>query len=414
VKSGGRAVERRPLSSPLQDVRALYICYFGLREPLVQTQVLPYLRELAAEGAKIFLLTFEPERWDHAPWRERLRADGIEWLASKYHKRPTVPATLFDIAAGVIRTVRVARKHRIAILHARGQVPALIGAIAKRFTRAKLLFDVRGLMADEYVEAGNWKAGGWLYRTAKGVDRFLYRSADAFVVLTERLRREQFAAESKPVEVIPCCLDPERFAIGAGERDRIRSLLGASDRTVIVYAGSLGGSYLEREMAEFFAAAKRHDPRVFPLILTHSNPDRMMNRLASLGFSGNDFHIELVAPQFVPKYLAAGDLAVSIVKPGYSKIAMSPTKFAEYLASGLPVIATRGIGDVDEQIERERAGVLLDGLDAASYEKAFTQVQALRNEPELPGRCRAFAASAYDLHSVGGARYSRLYRRLQP
>ena len=24
---------------------ALYICYFGLREPLVQTQVLPYLRE---------------------------------------------------------------------------------------------------------------------------------------------------------------------------------------------------------------------------------------------------------------------------------------------------------------------------------------------------------------------------------
>jgi len=24
----------------------LYICYFGIREPLVQTQVLPYLREL--------------------------------------------------------------------------------------------------------------------------------------------------------------------------------------------------------------------------------------------------------------------------------------------------------------------------------------------------------------------------------
>ena len=26
--------------------KTLYICYFGLREPLVQTQVLPYLREL--------------------------------------------------------------------------------------------------------------------------------------------------------------------------------------------------------------------------------------------------------------------------------------------------------------------------------------------------------------------------------
>ena len=32
--------------------KTLYICYFGLREPLVQTQVLPYLRELLREGEK--------------------------------------------------------------------------------------------------------------------------------------------------------------------------------------------------------------------------------------------------------------------------------------------------------------------------------------------------------------------------
>ena len=41
---------------------ALYICYFGLREPLVQTQVLPYLRELARGGVRMSLLTFEPDR----------------------------------------------------------------------------------------------------------------------------------------------------------------------------------------------------------------------------------------------------------------------------------------------------------------------------------------------------------------
>ena len=50
-------------------LRALYICYFGLREPLVQTQVLPYLCELAGGGVEMSLLTFEPEatrRWTPA------------------------------------------------------------------------------------------------------------------------------------------------------------------------------------------------------------------------------------------------------------------------------------------------------------------------------------------------------------
>ncbi|MEJ7708853.1 MAG: hypothetical protein WKF84_03120 [Pyrinomonadaceae bacterium] len=48
------------------NARTLYLCYFGLREPLVQTQVLPYLREIIKGGCEVFLLTFEPEfdsRW---------------------------------------------------------------------------------------------------------------------------------------------------------------------------------------------------------------------------------------------------------------------------------------------------------------------------------------------------------------
>jgi carbamoyltransferase len=41
------------------DIATLYICYFGINEPLVQTQVLPYLRQLSAAGVRVNLLTFE-------------------------------------------------------------------------------------------------------------------------------------------------------------------------------------------------------------------------------------------------------------------------------------------------------------------------------------------------------------------
>ena len=79
--------------------RALYLCYFGLRQPLVQTQVLPYLRELVAGGIEMSLLTFEPElkkSWNAgsiAEWRQRLQEDGIEWHMLPYHKRPSLTAT---------------------------------------------------------------------------------------------------------------------------------------------------------------------------------------------------------------------------------------------------------------------------------------------------------------------------------
>ena len=46
--------------------RTLYICYFGVRQPLVQTQVIPYLLEIAKDRIEISLLTFEPdfrEKW---------------------------------------------------------------------------------------------------------------------------------------------------------------------------------------------------------------------------------------------------------------------------------------------------------------------------------------------------------------
>src|SRR5207244_9415962 len=46
------------------EIRTLSVCSFGLREPLVQTQVLPYLRELSRAGAKVWLLTFEPSSTD--------------------------------------------------------------------------------------------------------------------------------------------------------------------------------------------------------------------------------------------------------------------------------------------------------------------------------------------------------------
>jgi glycosyltransferase involved in cell wall biosynthesis len=400
------------------DLGALYVCYFGLREPLVQTQVLPYLRELARGGVRMSLVTFEPEletRWNEASiadWKDRLRRDGIDWHLLRYHRRPTLPATLYDIVRGAWRVAMLARRERLDVLHGRSHVGTAIAMLARPFCGARAIFDIRGLLAEEYVESGHWKPDSYLVRLVAAAERWLCRSADGFVVLTERVRDRLFPTpppRGQPVAVIPCCVDLDRFGrVTAGDRDVLRRALGISDRVVFVHAGSLGGAYAPGETVAFLAAARDADPRAFLLVLSHEVSQPLVEALERAGFSTNDYRILAVAPHEVPGYLNAADAGLAIVHPGPARDATSPTKVAEYLAAGRPVVAT-AIGDLDRFIERARIGTILRGFDRAALGTAVEAINALWRDPELAGRCRREAETRFDLATIGGPSYRRLY-----
>jgi glycosyltransferase involved in cell wall biosynthesis len=407
-------------------MRTLYLCYFGLREPLVQTQVLPYLREIGRSGADVSLLTFEPamrrswtrEGLDQA--RDRLRADGIRWFALPYHKSPSMPATLYDMANGARLVVRLVRRHAIDTLHARSHVACIMGAMAKRLTGARLIFDIRGLMAEEYVDAGTWPEGGYLYHLAKAAERRLLKVSDGFVVLTERAREVLFPGaedtdpRGRPIEVIPCCVDFRRFrSAGEGARDRLRAELGVTGRRVVVYVGALSGWYMTEEMADFLDEARRQDASTFALVLTQSPPEWVTGPLLRRGLSAGDYLVRTVSPETVPSYLRAADVALSFIKPCYSKLSSSPTKVAEYLAAGLPVVSSSGIGDMDAVLEGDRVGVLVRRFDREAYRQALQAVEGLRQEDGFADRCLASARDRFDLEQVGGVRYRRLYQRVR-
>ena len=143
-------------------LRSLYICYLSLEDPLVETQVVAYLEGLARRGHTIHLLTYEPRL--SAERKRRLRADlarrGIAWHSLRYHKRPSLPATVYDALVGALVAARLVRRHRLDAIHARSHVPAATGLIVRRLTGCRLIFDIRGLLADEYVDAGRWPRGG--------------------------------------------------------------------------------------------------------------------------------------------------------------------------------------------------------------------------------------------------------------
>jgi glycosyltransferase involved in cell wall biosynthesis len=413
----------------------------------VQTQVLPYLREVRnveEDPLRVSILTFEPPS---SPDTESIRSDlafeGIEWYSLPYHKSPSVIATGWDILRGTLFVQRHVNRTRPDIVHGRGHVPTLMGALGRKLSKHEptLLFDIRGFFPEEYTDAGIWPENGVMYRAAKRVEQWLLKQSDGFVVLTDKARKILFPETEpgsslddakvraprsanmirrtgegyrdrvgRPVEVIPCCVDFTRFAEANGQsRDDVRLELGVGDRRVLAYVGSFGGWYLTNEMLNFVKVAKEHDARTLVLILTARNEDQVAAKLRSMDIADEDFLVKSVNPADVPLYLRATDLAVSFIKACYSKQSSSPTKIAEYLACGVPVVANRGVGDIDELIGGNGIGVLVDDFSDDSYRKALRAIDGLGKVSEV---CRTFAMKEFDLEMIGGKKYRRIYSRL--
>jgi glycosyltransferase involved in cell wall biosynthesis len=343
-----------------------------------------------------------------------LGRSGISWVALRYHKRPSLPATAWDVAAAITVATYLVIRRRIDVVHARSHVPAVPALLLKLLLGRKMIFDLRGTMAEEYVDAGLWRRGGPAYRITRWVERAALCHADAVVMLTSRIR-DQLSPRGtgvvgRKVQVIPCCVDVSLYA--PVDKKEARARLGLGGSRIMVYAGSLGGWYLTDEMVRLFLVARTFDPEMHFLLLTQT-PGVAREALARRGVDERAFSVKTVQPRDVPAHLQAADFAIALIKPAPSKVSSSPTKVGEYLASGLPILANRGIGDVDQVIERREVGVLIEDFGEPSYGKGVTSILALiERDRDLATRCRSAAAEEFSLEKVGVPRYLDVYRRL--
>src|SRR5712664_5000809 len=98
---------RPALPGSLEGRRALFISYNGMLDPLGQSQVIPYLRELSKRGVRFTLLSFERDHAytragleQSADLRQELAESEIDWHWLPYHRSPSLPATGYDVWAG--------------------------------------------------------------------------------------------------------------------------------------------------------------------------------------------------------------------------------------------------------------------------------------------------------------------------
>jgi len=401
-------------------MNTLYISYDGALDPLGYSQVVPYLLHLGQKGVRFTLLTFEKrQKLENKESFNRLKKvlidRGIKWEILKYHKSPTLPATILDISLGCIKGLFIVIRDKVEVIHARsfvGAVPALL--LAKLF-RLKFIFDMRGFWADERVDGLIWKQNGLLYRIAKWWEKIFLLNADWVVCLTEeakRITREFPYLKNKDllIEVIPTCVDIKRFCRRVKD-ERLLNTYNLRDKFIFAYFGSIGTWYMFDEMLNFFKVAKEVYPNSLFLILT---PDKKnaSEKISGQGINPDDYLIEFSSYDDLPRWISIADVCLFFIKPSFSKKSSCPTKFAESLACGLPVITNSGIGDLDVYINGSKIGIMVNRFTRDEYKRIIKQLPEILSDREtVSGNCRKTACDFFSLES-GIDKYWNIYQEL--
>lgn len=398
----------------------LYLSYDGLLEPLGQSQVVTYVTGLAL-AHQLTLVSYEKRRDVREPdkLREmaaRLQACGIRWIRLRYHKRPSFLATGWDVLCGIAIGAAVCARRRIRVIHTRGYVASVVGLCLKRLFRTKLVFDMRGFWADEKVDAGHWRPGSAVYRLAKRWERRFFKGADAIVSLTQA-GVEAFASlgyaipPTTIIEVIPTCADLARFVPGPKD-PALLDQLRLRGRTVVGCVGTLSNWYLREPTLRYLALLARRLEAVTILCVTQEDQARLRTEALAAGIPDAQLVVTQADFAAMPTYLRLMDLGVFFIQASFSKRGSAPTKLAELLATGVPVVINEGIGDSGGIVRDHQVGVVLPALTPPLCEASVEDVRRLLSDPACRLRCRRVAERHFDL-TEGIRRYLEVYRRLE-
>jgi len=404
----------------MSDRPAAYL--FITSESILRTgfsaQVLEPLQDLARNGLVFDLFAYRGMRGGaglSAADRSRVAdvaqalSPGRLWI----HTVPKPAVNLGMTTAATLAAVHLAPSvlgGNQCVCHCRGHMAGLVGVRLKALLpRCRIVFDVRG---DIFAEAET--QGLSLRKGLREEVSRLVESACRITCVSESFRRQivqQYPRAAHKISVIPCTASAALFNYDSQTRHLIRDRLGLDHRLVLVYCGALAKEWqVADQLMRAFRDFRAVEPRAHLLVVT-PDVDLVPQLAARTGIGQGDVTVVKAGHSEVPGYLMAADVGLLLRRRDSVNSVASPTKLAEYLMTGLPVVATEGIGDTDSLFSEHSFGTLVRDLDdeaatntamrgvatmAFSEEDRFARAQTaarlLSSEAYLPKRLEVYSA----------------------
>ena len=363
--------------------RALFITYDGLRDPLGQSQILPYLKIISRYVKYLHVISFEKKQTEK---QEKVTLPkNVGWTKLTF-SHGGIFYKFLDLILMIFKTFLLIKKYKFNILHARSYPSMHVVYLLNKIFDFKSIFDMRGFWVDDRIDANIWSKNKFLYRIIanyyKNLEKKFIKGSDVIIVLTKKAKKEVLKVSKKTIFffIIPCCADYNHFKPLRLEKKKIiKKKLNINPNTKIIsYLGSTGTVYLYDQMIKFFYKVTKYNKKekfIF-LIITRDNPNILIKKLIDLGYKSLIKNIRIVSASRseVPNYLGISDLMLTLRMPSFSQKAASPTKIAESFSMGIPVISNKGIGDVDEIIKKFNGGLTFNINSQNAFNKAASKI----------------------------------------
>lgn len=363
-----------------------YVTIDSISEGVGSSQITPLISRLSKSGLKINLISYEKSN-PTAQLRSYFESIGVVWSAQNFGSS--------GAWGGIERLNNLMRQiPKTDVIHARSDIPA-VSAIYSH--QGPVLWDVRSLWADQKIVIQKSLFNKTMYKAYRRLERIaasksvgMSTLSSAVVPILEQRNNNIPSLRT----VVPTAVDLDHFKLNPQMPPKVRGL----------FSGTYNDYYDLELSAQFTEELQNHIS-----VETHwARPAESNRTQIGVGESKVFPSSQVGMSKLIPNY----SFGVSICKldAGPSLTAAMPTKIAEFLACGRPIVVNKGLGDMDHFIEEFNAGVILDGTAGNLVEGAM-KLADLLSDRDTPFRCRLLAEKYFSM-DIGARKYLDLYSEI--
>jgi len=372
-----------------RGARVLSMSYDGFHSAFA-SQTLGLVRALEAAGTPAGLMVFAPPQEIWAARRTGVLDSLGVGLSGPVRIAPRPPLLgAINVRLALVQARPLIRsllsRHGRIVLHCRSQMGAYIGILLRESCGCdglRVVADIRSLVVEEMEVNSGLRPNLGLTRGLLSVvlreprvklmhqlEADVCARADGFSCVSEALLRHLIDAYGIPRNlsvVVPTCTS---FRWAGGEqlarlRREAKAKLGLDQRFVVAYCGSAAPWQEFGDTIEAFRACRRARPDAHLLVLTTA-PAAFQSNLLEADVPADVCTVLSVNHDQVQRLLVAADVGLLLRRSSPINMVASPIKFAEYIASGVPVLASPGIGDLDQLVTAFGLGRIIRSPQAA-------------------------------------------------
>ena len=321
--------------------KCLFLFFEGLPDTVIDSQVLIHCKEMKKIGIEFEIWSFA---CNYELYLKSInKIDYAKKLSQCEVKvfRGVRPAYPFSENINAFLIKKYIKKYNkvFDIVHARTNYSAHVTSLVF----PDFIWDCRGDTEEEFqTQYKNSKnLIGKVYKSYKMKMNIKYSKNAKKSIFVSNFLKNKYAFK-KENYIIGCTADSELFYFDKNLRENKRKELGYSSfDKILIYSGGMAHYQMFKETVELF---QKLDFEWKLLVLTNDfeNAKKELNNLDEKRYS-----LLKVPFNEVNEYLNVADIGIMLREENNLNKAASPTKYAEYSMSGLKIIHSNQIGDLD-------------------------------------------------------------------